>query len=61
MKERGLLGLGVLLIAIACGPGTSPSGQPAMMTITEANFETLRQQFNDAKGGTRVIVLLSPT
>jgi hypothetical protein len=50
-----------ILLSIACGPGTAPTGQLPMVTITPETFESVRAEFNKTTDQTRVIVLLSPT
>lgn len=40
-------------------PGSTPTGQPPLATITAA--DELRREFNQSLSKTRVIVLLSPT
>lgn len=39
----------------------APSGQPALVNLTAANFGQLKQEFNRAQQQPRVILLLSPT
>ena len=60
-----IIGSAVLLAVatsiIACGPGKAPGGQPAMTALTASTLEELREQFNEAVGQTRVVLLLSPT
>ena len=68
MIRRIAYGLAALL-AIACGvvayyrwaPRVTPAGQPALVTLTEGNFETLRAAFNAASGSRRLVLLFSPT
>ena len=66
MRYRShVVGLGALLITAlsinACGPGTPPAGQPAMVVLTAQTLEMVRQEFNRAADQTRVVLLLSPT
>jgi hypothetical protein len=42
-------------------PRNVPEGQPALVRLDEGNIGTLRDDFNAATGGTRLLVLLSPT
>lgn len=49
------------LLAAACGPGTAPTGQPPMVTLTAQTLEVVRQQFNQDADQARVVLLLSPT
>jgi hypothetical protein len=59
--------LGVLVLSAglaasaACGPGTAPAGQPAMVTMNAKALEDIRREFNRAAGQLRVVLLLSPT
>lgn len=43
------------------GGHTVPVSQPALVDLTPQNLSTIESAFNDAKGGVRVLVLLSPT
>ena len=42
-------------------PRRVPEGQPALVRLDAGNIGTLRDAFNAAAGGTRLLVLLSPT
>jgi hypothetical protein len=57
--------VGLLLLAVGagagCGPGQAPAGQPPVAIVTAQSIDTLRGDFNRATGGTRVVLLLSPT
>ena len=63
MRSLRALGVvaGLVLAITACGPGTAPVGQAPMVTMTAEALETVRQQFNAAADGPRVVLLLSPT
>lgn len=67
MKTRlGLLGVLVLAGLLALGwhfygGEEVPAGQPAMVSLTSANFDHLRAAFNRASGDVRIVLLLSPT
>ena len=67
MTRPRILGLaGVLAIAIAAGyvryvRPHAPEGQPPLTTIDAVTLTALRDDFNNAVGKVRVIVLLSPT
>ncbi len=37
------------------------AGQPSLVHLDAGNVDALRQDFNAAAGGTRVVLLLSPT
>jgi hypothetical protein len=50
-----------LLAAMACGPGTAPAGQSAMVPLSSETLAGLRDEFNKAKAEVKVILLLSPT
>lgn len=60
-RIRTLLFAAMVAMSAACGPGTSPAGQPPMAVITPASMESLREAFNQTADHTRVILLLSPT
>jgi hypothetical protein len=57
----------VLALALALagwyswGPRHTPAGQPALTSLSPANFEVLRQAFNSASDQVRLVLLLSPT
>jgi len=38
-----------------------PSGQPALLSVSAANFDMLRASFNAASDDVRIVLLLSPT
>jgi hypothetical protein len=38
-----------------------PSGQPALVSLSAANFDMLRSSFNAASDDVRIVLLLSPT
>jgi hypothetical protein len=42
-------------------PRRVPEGQPALVHLDTAQIATLRDAFNSGAGGTRLLVLLSPT
>jgi len=42
-------------------PRRVPGGQAELVYLDAGNIDTLRADFNRAAGGTRLIVLLSPT
>ena len=42
-------------------PRSVPEGQPALVHLAAGNLGTLREDFNAAAAGTRLLVLLSPT
>jgi hypothetical protein len=43
------------------GSGPTPAGQPALVSLTPANLQTVRDGFNAAPNDTRVLIFLSPT
>lgn len=49
------------LLSGACGPGRVPAGQPAVVTITAGGMAALEQEFNQAAGHPRALLLISPT
>ena len=53
----GLFGLGQYLYR----GQRVPSGQPALVSLSAANFDMLRSSFNAASGDVRIVLLLSPT
>jgi hypothetical protein len=59
-----LLLLGVFAVVLSWysyGPRVVPAGQPPLATLDKASLDSLRSDFNHARDGTRIIVLLSPT
>jgi hypothetical protein len=67
MKKRvGILAVLVTvgLLALAghfYGGAKVPAGQPALSSLTSANFDQFRTAFNAASGEVRIVLLLSPT
>ena len=59
--------LALLLAACAAGgyyffaPARTPAGQPALVNLDRAGFESFEQAFDDSANRVRVIALLSPT
>lgn len=53
----GLLALGWYLYRA----GTVPAGQPALVALTQGNFEQLRSSFIAASPDVCIVLLLSPT
>jgi hypothetical protein len=56
-----LLLLGGGLAWLHYGSRETPAGQPPLTYLDQASLDTLKADFNRAAGGTRMIVLLSPT
>jgi hypothetical protein len=52
--------LGLLAIYLL-SPGKTPPGQPTLVSLSSENLLSLKQAFNAASNGTRVIAFLSPT
>jgi hypothetical protein len=46
---------------LARPPGPAPVGQPALLSLTPANIERVRDAFNAAHDDIRVLIFLSPT
>lgn len=57
----------VITLAVAAlawyfyGGGTTPAGQPPLVSLAPANFHELRDAFNASADAQRLIILLSPT
>jgi hypothetical protein len=43
------------------GARAVPAGQPPLVTLDSSSIAALRDDFNRAAGGVRILVLLSPT
>jgi hypothetical protein len=41
--------------------GSAPRNQPALTSLSPANFEHFKQEFNNAADRPRLVLLLSPT
>lgn len=39
----------------------TPPGQPPLTSLTQNNLDHFKSDFNDAKDGARLVLLLSPT
>jgi len=65
MKKRWLwLVFAVVILVIGFylwGSSSTPSGQPALVSLNEANVSQFQQNFNAAISNTRIVLLLSPT
>ena len=64
LSRRSLFGLLILLVAVLLGLylGARPRSVPGQAPLTDIqNIETLRAQFNQDAGKTRLIILVSPT
>jgi hypothetical protein len=65
--RRKWIGLAIVAMVLAAaayryfGTHNVPAGQPALVTLDAASFETLRADFNRSAGQTRIVILLSPT
>ena len=42
-------------------PGTTPQGQPKLVTLTPANVYQFQQEFNEHVNKVRIVALFSPT
>lgn len=67
LRKPALLAAIVGSVVLAAGaylryaPRRVPEGQPALVHLAAGNLGTLREDFNAAAAGTRLLVLLSPT
>ena len=43
------------------GGGSTPKGQPLLVSLKEENFSSLKDAFNQSAGSARVVLMLSPT
>ena len=43
------------------GSSSTPTGQPPLVSLNEANVSEFQQSFNAAVSNTRIVLLLSPT
>ena len=63
-KTKYALLLAVVVIGIFLGWyfwGSAPQNQPPLTSLTPANFEHFKQEFNDTADRARLVILLSPT
>ncbi|HWH59497.1 MAG TPA: hypothetical protein VN682_17850 [Terriglobales bacterium] len=57
-----LLAIAILVVGFYLWGSTStPSGQPPLVLLNEANVSPFQQSFNAASSNTRIVLLLSPT
>src|SRR5215510_9489080 len=56
-----VLGIALLVIYYFYLGSTPPRGQQPLVRLETANFESLKQSFNESKDSVRVMVMLSPT
>ena len=67
MNRRRVFALAILVALFAAfgwwryGTRYVPAGQPPLVTLEPASMAALQQDFNQAVGAVRIIVLLSPT
>jgi len=64
MRQRRTLWLVIVIVAIGFylwGSGSTPRGQPPMVSLNETNVAQFQQTFNAASSATRLVLLLSPT
>ena len=54
-----LVGLGVAYYFY--GGGTTPKGQPPLISLNSGNMSTLKDAFNSSASSIRLLVMLSPT
>ena len=67
MKRKGFIGVAaaavlvLLAAAYLWGPGSAPSGQAPVVTLSEGNLEEFEKAFDAEADVPRVVLLLSPT
>jgi hypothetical protein len=67
VKKKRLIGVAVaavlvlLTAAYLWGPGSAPSGQQSVVTLSEGNFGEFEKAFDAEIGVPRLVLLLSPT
>jgi hypothetical protein len=65
-RVQWLLAL-LLVVCVAAGgyyflaPAVTPEGQPALVNLDRAGFESFEQAFDDSANRVRVVALFSPT
>lgn len=62
--KYALLFAAVAVVALFLGWyfwGSAPRGQPALPSLTPANFEHFKQEFDNTADRARLVLLLSPT
>ena len=64
MQKAKYVFLAVIAIAMFLGWyfwGSAPRNQPPLTSLTPANFEHFKQEFNNTADRARLVLLLSPT
>jgi len=66
MKSKRLIGAAVAAVVLLCaaylwGPGSAPSGQEPLLTLSQSNVEDFEKAFDGEVGVPRLVLLLSPT
>ena len=67
MKKKRLIGVALaavfvlLAAAYLWGPGSAPSGQAPVVTLSEGNFGEFEKAFDAGTDVPRLVLLLSPT
>jgi len=66
MSPKSTLWLVFAIVVLAVGfylwgSSSTPTGQPPLVSLNEANLSQFQQSFNAAISKTRVVLLLSPT
>lgn len=66
MNRKRLIALAAALVAVGAlfyfyAGHQTPTGQPPLAELNNANFASFAQSFNVAKDDVRVLLLLSPT
>ena len=64
LKTKYVLLLAVVALALFLGWyfwGSAPRNQPPLTSLTPANVENFRQEFNNSADRARLVLLVSPT
>jgi hypothetical protein len=64
-KARIIVGVAAVFVLVTAvylwGPGTTPLGQPPVVTLSKANFAEFEKAFDAEADVPRLVFLLSPT
>ena len=67
MKRKRLIGVVIAVVLVlltatySWGPGSAPSGQPPVVTLSEGNSGEFEKAFDAETDVPRLVLLLSPT